>query len=348
MRGMVRTLQLAAREIEPFKAIVEPNIGSRTVLTDEPWGFVLLWLRRTKRDEALFYWEQAREFHRAAIDMPLQSSPLLHYYSFMNAAKALLSAKGLTFDAYHGVKGFRDAGKRISLANEKVRIENAGVLPSLSTYLGETETAKTHSLKEIFFNLPYIHRTYCLTYAKQSDMFFPLRRCRYVVNDSTKEAYFSAMLSTHFTGLKYVRHLPGSLVADQSAGDGSIRSQQTVTLKGLHLKSPDDKESIRKLNQSLRHDVMYIRGAQTLWYAKGEVNGAKRLKRFPLTLTQAAMHRLSSLSRYHPFELRKLLTGPENWLVGEFVSQAPVQFIDEMACEITGYSFMAPNVRPAT
>jgi hypothetical protein len=307
-------------------------------------------LKRNKKDEALFYWNQAREFAEASANVSLQSSPLIHYYAFMNAAKALLAAKGVKFSQYHGVTAanLRQPGARITLSNEGVTIQAAGVLPSLSAYLGETEASQTHSLQELFFNIPFIHRTYCLTYSSQADMFFPLRECRYVIDTVTRTAYLSARLSDNFTNARYLTKLPNSMVPDPVAGRGHIRSAATARLSSRYLTSDSDRRAIVGLNKVLRSDIVYIHGAQTLWYVKGVVAGTRRVSRFPVTLALAAMHRLSELCRYRPFDFDKLLSGQTNWLLSEFIDQAPDQYIDALASEITGYNFMSPNVRPAT
>jgi hypothetical protein len=57
------------------------------------------------------------------------------------------------------------------------------------------------------------------------------------------------------------------------------------------------------------------------------------------------MHRLSELSRYDPLSLRVHLDRQHNWLLSEFISVAPRQFIDEIASEITGCDFMVPGIR---
>ena len=62
-------IKMNQRQLRPHKAVVAPKFGSRTVLTEEPWTFVTLSLRREKKSEALFYWEQAYEFHRAAVGL---------------------------------------------------------------------------------------------------------------------------------------------------------------------------------------------------------------------------------------------------------------------------------------
>src|SRR5262249_34783516 len=131
-------IYLSGREIRPHKAIVYPLLGTRTVLTNSPWSFVSLWLKKEKKDDALFYWNQAQEFHIASSGINIQSAPLLHYYSFMNAAKALLTAKAVPYIERHGLRGHEMHGpsNKISLSNEGVRIlNNNGILPALSSYL---------------------------------------------------------------------------------------------------------------------------------------------------------------------------------------------------------------------
>jgi hypothetical protein len=111
------------------------------VLTNSHWEYVSLWLRRERKTSALFYWQQAQTFAQAAEGMPVSSAPLLLYYSYMNATKALLSAKSVPFDEHHGVRAhnIRPPAGKIALSNEGVRIMNRGIAPALSQYLMEAE-----------------------------------------------------------------------------------------------------------------------------------------------------------------------------------------------------------------
>src|SRR3989338_100712 len=345
------TLRINGRDVKPHKAAVSPNLGARTVLTNSHWEYVSLWLRRAKKPSALFYWEQAHSFFTASQGMPVESAPLLLYYTFMNATKALLSAKGVAFDEHHGVRAhnMRGPSSKIALSNEGVRIMQKGIAPALSQYLGELEASPNHSLEELFFNLPCIHRTFCLTYKNQPDLFVPMTDCEIKFDESTGAAYFSALLSKDFTGLAHMRRLPPSLVADPRVNDGrTIRSVATAMVTGRDASSAPDRAAAGGLLRGLRPDINYLAGAQTLWYAKCIVSGPARLKRSPLTLTLLAMHRLSEICRYRPIELASFLNGQKNWLLTEFVRMSPAQFLDELAAELTGQQFMIPNVRPSS
>lgn len=160
-------VRLSGRDLKPHKATISPLLDARTVLTNSPWEFVSLWLRRQKQSEAQFYWNQAQQFARASIGLNIQSAPLLHYYSFMNAAKALLAAKGEKFLELHGVSGDKTShqANRIDLANENVRIYENGVLPSLAKYLGDSDEVIRRAHLDHGYSLTEIGRAVGLHYA---------------------------------------------------------------------------------------------------------------------------------------------------------------------------------------
>lgn len=348
---MITALRIGGREVRPHKASVTPLWDARNVLTNSPWEFVSLWLSRNGHSTALFLWDQARTFAEAARGMGPGSAPLLHYYSFLNAAKALLEAKGLPYNHHHGVRGYnmRGSSNRISLSNEGVEVLARGVFPSLAGYLGDTETSNVHTLQELFFNLPFIHRTYCLTYRSQTDLFLPLVDCSYVYDESVGEGYLQAQLSKDYLHHNYLRTLPPSFIADPEGHEpGVIRSVASVAITSARLTRPSDVNAITDLHRELRRDLRYINAPETLWYLRRVVSGPRTLACSPLTLTFAAMHRLSELCRYRPIELDTFLSGRRNWLLSEFVELAPGQFLDEIASELTGYQFLLPNVRSPT
>jgi hypothetical protein len=190
----VVSLKLSGRSVPLQKSVMAPAFGARTVLTNNPWRYVSLWLKRNKHQEALFYWEQAQHFYRASIGLPMQSSPLLLYYSFMNAAKALLAAKNVKFNPLHGVTGekLNKSSRKLSLANEGVRIKAEGIVPALSSYFQEPETAKLHSLQDLLFNLNFIHRTYSHTFVSHPEMYCSLSKCQYVFDQKHKTLFLEA------------------------------------------------------------------------------------------------------------------------------------------------------------
>lgn len=346
----IESIKIKSKVVKLHKSVKSPILTSKNVLTNSPWDFVELWMKKEKHKTALFYWKQAKEFHDASKGLPMQSAPLLHYYSFMNAVKALLSAKAINYNPYHGVRSnnLRANLKSINITNEGVQIMNSGILPSLSTYYGETEVSLTHSLQELLFNLPYIHRSYCLTYPRQTDMYIPIKNSEFVINKDTRKAFFRAWLSKDFSNGHVVKRLPPEFILDLKQNGGYIiRSVAEVPFSTPSRATLNDERNLITLHNRLRHKLFYINGSQALWYIKSHAAGPRKIARFPATITLAIMHRLSEISRYKPLELRAFLEGKQNWLLSEFIQQSPNQFIDEIASEITGHQFLIPNVRTA-
>lgn len=340
------TIKLRGKVCRPHKSAISPIMDSRTVLTESHWQFVDLWLTREKQADALLYWRQAREFYSAAKGLSAQSSPLLLYYSYLNAAKCLLTSKGVSYDHRHGVnEKRRSAASRVDLSNEGVRLLNHGIAPALSQYFGEIEQRTDHMLKDIFSNMPFIHRTYMLSYPRETEVYIPLVDCRFVQDTVSRRVFFAAEISKDFRFGIIFRRAPASVAPDPAASAATIRS--TASLPCLHSGRPtsQDISNIVALNKQLRGDIEYINGAQTLWYLRTRPNGADIILRRVPTLVLMAMHRLSELSRYKPLELNKHLSSKKNWLIDEFLRMSPAQFFDEISSEITGFQFQTPNVR---
>lgn len=304
-----------------------------------------LWLARQQKRESLLYWQQANEFHKVSAGLSLRSAPLLHYYSFMNAAKALLAAKGIHFDPNHGVSEWNRQSTNRRFEHVGVKIKTNGVLPALAGYYQESETRKTYTLRELLSNLPFVHRTYCLTFKTQGEMFIPLVEPYYRL-DSSGKLFFTAKLSGAFASRHTFRRLPPTFTRDESVAEMAIRSAADIPITSPSKPNSLDLASLDGFHRNLRRDLFYIHGVQTLWYVKSA--DARRIERQTPTLVLAAMHRLSEICRYKPLELDAYLAGRRNWLISEFINMSAEQFIDEMASEITGHQIMEPNIRPAS
>lgn len=192
------------------------------MLAVDPFDYVDLWLRRQHHRDALFYWRQARSFYRASRDLPIESSPLVLYYCFMNAAKALLSSKAVSFNPQHGVRAhlMRGTDSKIVLSNEGIKILQTGIVPALSGYFGEAETSPTHSLEDVLYNLVFIHRTYCLSFPRASERFLPLKDTGYVRDRGTGKVWFQAWPVSDANWRSVKQFLPPEV---EASADGSAR-----------------------------------------------------------------------------------------------------------------------------
>lgn len=341
---MIEKIKVGTKSVGLSKATHGAQFQMRTVLTLEPFDYVDLWLRRQHKDEALFYWRQARDFHRAAQGLPMESAPLVLYYCFMNAAKALLASKGRAFSPHHGVgpHRMRGAASKVVLSNEGIAIKQVGIVPELAAYFNEAEPALTHSLEDVLYNLAFIHRTYCLSYPSKKERFLPLKNVGFVRDSQTNDVWLNAQAVDDADWKFFRKRIPREFLPAQS-GSGEIFSVRRISWSTLDKPTEVELDLLRDLNRELRRVVHYINGSHTLWYLKSSFGD--EIDRRPITLTLAAMHRLSEICRYKPSELRSFLDGQKNWLLSEFVAMAPSQFLDEIACEMTGHQIMIPNVR---
>lgn len=325
------------RPLTLHKAGVQPSFTSKTVLVTDTWDYVEMWLKRKRKTKALFHWKQARQFHAATVNLPKTSAALTAYYAFLNAAKVLLLLRNAPFAEAHGLAGRRAPGK-VSLANERVVLQTAGIFPAFCRVLGYPHHAeKSHSLKAILYNLVYIHRAYNLTFRSQEELFIPIARPRFVRKQASKDAWFCFELEQRYAGKQTLTKL-----GKDYEHDAGVATPYTVRRRKRF--SYDSKLSrVTDYHASIRKRCHFISGPTKLWYIKKHDKLRDVINLPPLALTIAAMHRLSELERYDPESLARHFDSQHNWLLSEFIATASTQFLDEISSEITGQEFMVPG-----
>src|SRR5262249_27504822 len=144
-----------------------------------------------------------------------------------------------------------------------------GILPSLIGYYGEQESSRTHTLRQLFFNMVFIHRTYALTFRSQKEMYLPLTKCEYRMERKTKRVYLTANISEKEALKPAVNRLPQSFVAEPLLGPRAIRSKSFAQLRRAGSPSASELYKLIDLNRELRaSDLRYIAGSETLWYLR--------------------------------------------------------------------------------
>lgn len=329
------------KNLSLHKAVSSPHFNEKTVLVTSTWDYVDLWLKRARKHDARFFWGQARSFYEATQNLPKTSAPLTAYYCFLNATKAFLLTRGQQFGDQHGVSGYALVGPS-ALSNEKVKFKNGGILPALCQLLGEQVNQDIYSLKDILYNLPYIHRAYNLTIPSDPELFIPLSNPKIVKSDRTHEAWLSAKLSGKYASQHTINKLPNGFERDMGySNEFVIRCVRRFDWR------PRDKSAslarYKNYHHRLRQEILYINSSSTRWYLKRGNMDNRLIARSALPLAFAAMHRLSELSRYSPDKLAKHFECQHNWLLSEFISAAPNQFIDSISSEITGHEFALPE-----
>ena len=338
------------------KAVTSPDFESERVLVHDAFEYAELWLSRKCKD-ALPNWKQAKTYFEASQNLPPASAPLTLYYSFLNAVKALLIVKGESSSPYHGVTGDFISSKR-ALQNEIITFHSKGVIGALSRYFQEKEQSTEHTLKAVLSNLPFIHRAFRHTYTSHPDVFIPLRNLVYRKTLKDNYVWLSADVVGRFRNKISLKTLPAEFEHDLGYTKRFgypdrcvIRSKKRIKWISRSASNAEYSlatQKLRKLHRETRRNISYISASPHLWYIKRNMAKAIRIDRENLTLMISAMHRLSELSRYDPGGLMKYLESQSAWLLTEFIRLAPLQFVDELVCEMTNQEFALPGIRPTS
>ena len=285
---------------------ISANLSNKTVLTDSTWEYVEIFLKSHNKTDALFFWKQARNFYTATKNLSIISKPLTAYYCFLNATKTLLTLKGIHYDTKHGVSGLRLKGQFV-LQNEIIKLQPAGVVAALGIYLKEpvTTTGVSYNLKDILYNLPYVHRAYTLTYPTQAELFIPVLTPRFVFDKFRKKAWLEVKIEPEHANPKTFNKLVGYGVDPFYKNDDYFILRRKKTFDWETQNRVPTERSLTNLNNyhsNVRKGFRYIYSPNDLWYIKRADNRAQRgiIDKSCLVLTIAAMHKLSELSRYEP------------------------------------------------
>lgn len=341
-----RDLIHKSKRIHPHKAYVAPIFNEPTILVQDHFDYVSLWLKRNRNRHAELYWNQARNFYKATEEIPRESKPLTAYYCMMNAAKCLLTVKGSVIDEYHGLSGSEKADKCI-LPNELIEVKQKGVIPGLCKYYEASSIlGQTVDLKNVLFNIPYIHRAFNISFSNSDNLFIPLSDPHFARSKANEESWFTAEIKDkQYQNIKILQKQRAWEIDAGEKGGVHIRSKRRFK---WHSKGPSRKDNIKNLimyHKVVRRDIKYIYGQTRLWYLKRTDKINDSLAWPTPCLSIMAMHRLSELCRYKPERLMRHYDANHNWILSEFIGLSLINFIDSLSCEITGQDLMLPGYR---
>ena len=217
-----------------------------------------------------------------------------------------------------------------------------GILPSLCKYLEEPDNAgKNFTLKDIFWQIPFIHRAYCLTYKGATELFIPLNNQCFMRRDGSKEAWFQAEIDKKYINAHTKKSIQPGFELYNHDGVYEIRRKRRFNWSGREINNSIKQFS--RYHKQIRRKIIPIYASTNRWYLKKSVSCHDKLMNSQLVLIFAAMHRLSELSRYDPIALSGHFNVNHNWLLAEFIKSSPGQFVFGIASEITGLEFIKPD-----
>jgi len=336
-----------------MKPVTSSDYQGKTVLTNSSWEYVELWLKRQSSKsakEALFYWQQAKHFFNASECLPQNSKPLTAYYCCLNATKALLCINGINVHTIsHGITQPRNCNERSnSLDKATVIFSGSGVLFELSRYLNEDVKKQTYSIKDLLYNIPCIHRAYCITYANSTELFIPIHSIEFVREETTSKGWIQFAVDKKYSNTRALQYLPSGFkkTIKQDSTAYYIRKENARFKWDIHSDLKVRLDNLSSYHKKVRKDLHYISGDSRLWYIKKDIPQNRHIiKRNSLSLIFAVMWWMSELVRYTPEKFEKYTCSKQNWLLHEFIETALYQFVDEISCEITHQDIMTTGYR---
>lgn len=328
--------------LTPRTAIENPEFKSRTAIISSRLEYIRFYLKKFQRgdkrnraEKALFFWEQAEQFYNASLSLSKESAPLPLYYCFLNATKSMLTFKGVNFDSWHGVTGNISDTSQNGLTSLTATMKARGVCPALSEYFGYQPSHfinQTYDIDRLFSNLVYLNRAYCISknISHAKEMYIPLDDV-FFWRKPDKRITIIAKVDPKYSRIS---NLPK--VDIYKSKDSSVFISWKSCKEKLPRIDAVKSSKIIKFHKKIRpyfHEISA--GVNSRWYFKDTSNNL-HINQHPAVIAFMCMHRLSEISRYDPEAISRHLDGSSSWIINEFITASPFQFINNIASEITG------------
>jgi hypothetical protein len=325
-----------------------------SVVTADPWSFLrhiaITSLAKAQETRALAYLDQARDFFDSANNPRLGSKPLLYYYAFMNLAKYALVVEGHTLPQklQHGISDPRaNSKKQVKLSGQRVQWDGCAQDGSklfaefLAMLHGSALPNGSRTVRSLLRQIPTVHRTFCLV-TKERNALLPIHSTFLLQGRGELWARFSVRRSDAEAEkiLERISRRQGfrrALTRVSSERDEEIWLE-TVSVKAVK-KGVDN--GIRALASKLAplglNSILTSTGYR-LYLT--DIAPAQRLPQ--LAVSYAVMFYLGSVTRYRPHEFDRIVSGSESWIVGEYFSTQPTQFIYALCSFLSGRAVHRP------
>jgi len=278
--------------------------------------------------------EQAKHFYETAESSPMKSKPLLYYYSFLNLAKVMINIEKTYGSSKTYMHGIKEDNKNhfhtsdIIINSKKTSVVNVST-ELLEVFDNETITTKrTINVKSYLSQCVGIHRAYSEIY-KTPETLFKLGKI-----------------------LLYKRR--GRVLGVKSEIQCLAKDVAPLTALGYNVVLEDDKyywiEEITKPSSTVTRNDYYnlatILKNKGIWYYIGNsgytyyisTNTQSRYK--PEITIYNTMFYLGSITRYNPYLFDKMFSDKEQWMVSEFLTTQPKQFLYLATAKILGQSIL--------
>lgn len=307
--------------------------NNQKLIISDIWSFWDYIIKKKKKNKKFLIslLEQARFFYSAAESSPLRSKPLLYYYSFLNLAKIIINIDkdygNQNNQYYHGLRANCHGIEKFENATVEMFIKKTGYQKQVAIELAESldELSITSKLelnvKDLLSHCVGIHRTYSEIY-QRDEIFCKLSDERLLKN--SKMMIFEAKVSCNDDEYQKLKSLGYNILKEDSR---YIWKEQFNTYK-------------YKISRYDYYNFSKELRSKGIWYYIGNEGYVNYLstkgtyRYFPELIIYNTMFFLGSITRYHPYLFDNIFTNKEQWLMSEFLTTQPKQFVYSATAKI--------------
>jgi hypothetical protein len=318
-------------------SIVSLGKNEKIVISDI-WAFWDYVIKKTssERKEADFLkslLEQAKHFYLTAEASPVKSQPLLFYYSFLNFAKILinLTTKHGPRKMYmHGInENHKNKFNHSTITKQKKKNEIVQVAHELTSIFDRNIAVGdvTIGVKDLLNHCVGVHRAYSEIYAQQ-EVFF--RIDGHSLHRNGKNLIFRAKVKCAPANLQSLRDCGYTISQEEEeiyVTDSVAMQSYTPTRKDYAALSAKIQNSGIWYFIGNKGYTMYISNSTTGRYSQESI-------------IYMVMFYLGSITRYHPYMFDEIFSDKEQWLMSEFLSTQPKQFLYLATARVLGQSVL--------
>jgi hypothetical protein len=302
------------------------------------------------RADAQAFLRQAEEYDRAAREARApEAKPVLHYYSFLNAAKSFVLARGsrsVVGEVRHGLSAVAPASRDIELGQVRTIPSTSATVNAFDEFhtalSGSRIRRLTIDVDQLLAQSLFGHRLWMQASPSHDDRFVQVDVDLREDRGATRVAWVNINLpETRRTGrsLSVDRILTeGDLAADWEAVTGAVE------VNGTQMRVFQQKVPISYGHRPLDAVPRLVAMVKPkLWRAFDTAAPFRRYYlyvcpsgevRLPqLAGVYALMYYLGSITRYQPSIFLAALDGPYGAFLREFLASQPQQFLFGLACE---------------
>ncbi len=301
------------------------------------WDYVVKKASKDKKGEQFLrsLLEQAKHFYHTAEDSPVKSQPLLYYYSFLNLAKIMINLTGSfgrNIRYMHGMKEQQNQNQRFvcsEIVKEQKKtsvVQVAHELVSLFDPLIPTSSL-TLNVKELLSHCVGVHRAYCEIYS-QPEIF--VRFKSHDLYREGKNLTFKAFLYCTPKQKSALTTQGYNIISDKEGNHYT----ESITMAGYQPKRAD----YAALSSAIR--------AKGIWYFIGNngytmyLSSSPNMRYSQESIIYMMMFYLGSITRYHPYLFDEIFSDKEQWLMSEFLTTQPKQFLYLATANVLGQSVL--------